>query len=554
MSQQGQLTTAGSGGAVVETLTGNSGGPVGPDATFNINILGNNTTGINVVGMPGTNTLSIVGIQATTTQRGTVTLATNAETITGTDTSKVITPDDLNAKLGAQTLHGLPIGAGSTAALLWTAAPTNGQLLIGNTGNNPTLGNITSTGGTITITNGPGTINLDLAGGGIAIDQIFVDFSSGTGTNPVVPNAGGQISVTGAQVATGTVGTNVIRAASLVANSYTMQIQRSTAVAATDVTKNGVSHFNSTEFTVDGNGFVSLADSPYFSLTPYIVGPDIHSQYATIAAAIAAAVGAGASTASPANIYVKPKNGGYTENNTLSDGINIVGFGGQVYVTGKFSMTGNGTASLSNLYLTTNSDYIISLTGANSPQLNIYNCYFNCSNNTAILYSAAGGGAIFIYNSNGNLATSGIAYFNDSSVGKITFIGGFYQNQGGSSTASTNSGTTACQFYQMGEFGNAVTTSGSGILGVFQSNMSGALIVNGTTGADAITLSNINGGTSSALSIGAGATCQVTHTDAYSSNTNVITGAGTLIYAIISFSGSSSTVNTSTVTPLATLI
>lgn len=55
----------------VETLTGNSGGPVGPDASGNINVLGNNSSGINVVGMPGTNTLSIVGIAASTSQRGT---------------------------------------------------------------------------------------------------------------------------------------------------------------------------------------------------------------------------------------------------------------------------------------------------------------------------------------------------------------------------------------------------------------------------------------------------------------------------------------------------
>lgn len=258
MSQQGPASSVGSGAPIVETLTGNSGGAVPPDAAFNINVLGNNTTGINVVGMPGASTLTIVGIQATTTQRGTVTLATNAETLTGTDTSKVLTPDDLSAKLGAQTLHGLPIGAGSTAALVWTAAPTNGQLLIGNTGNNPSLGNITSTGGSITITNGPGTINLDLAGGGVAFDQIFVDAVTAPGVNPVVPTGTGQLTMRGGQVATGVVGTNVIRTASLNGSELTIQIQRSTAVAATDVTKNGVSHFDSARFTVDANGFVSL--------------------------------------------------------------------------------------------------------------------------------------------------------------------------------------------------------------------------------------------------------------------------------------------------------
>jgi hypothetical protein len=95
VSQSGLLSAITSGGAVLETLTGNSGGPVGPDAGFNINILGNNTTGINVVGMPGTSTLSIVGLQATTSQRGTVTLATNAQAAARTNTQDVLTPSNV---------------------------------------------------------------------------------------------------------------------------------------------------------------------------------------------------------------------------------------------------------------------------------------------------------------------------------------------------------------------------------------------------------------------------------------------------------------------------
>lgn len=97
-----------------------------------------------------------------------------------------------------------------------------------------------------------------LAGGGGATTNIDVDAHTAPGTDPVVPNAG-NIIMTGAQVATGVVGTNVIRTNSLAANTVTIQIQRSTAVAATDITKNGVSHFNSGQFTVDANGFVSLA-------------------------------------------------------------------------------------------------------------------------------------------------------------------------------------------------------------------------------------------------------------------------------------------------------
>lgn len=59
MSQAGSLNGAGifPPGTVVQTLTGNSGGPVGPDGTNNINIEG--IGAIDVTGNPGTNTLEI---------------------------------------------------------------------------------------------------------------------------------------------------------------------------------------------------------------------------------------------------------------------------------------------------------------------------------------------------------------------------------------------------------------------------------------------------------------------------------------------------------------
>lgn len=92
-----------------------------------------------------------------------------------------------------------------------------------------------------------------------SVQNLTVDAFTAPGTNPVVPSGVGFVTITGAQVATGTVGANVLRTDSLAANSLTIEVQRSTSVAATDSTKNGVSHFNSVMFTVDGSGFVSLA-------------------------------------------------------------------------------------------------------------------------------------------------------------------------------------------------------------------------------------------------------------------------------------------------------
>lgn len=63
MSQAGNFNTSAiiPPGMIVETLTGNTGGPVGPNGANNINIVGDGTT-IQITGNPGTNTLTVVGL------------------------------------------------------------------------------------------------------------------------------------------------------------------------------------------------------------------------------------------------------------------------------------------------------------------------------------------------------------------------------------------------------------------------------------------------------------------------------------------------------------
>jgi hypothetical protein len=106
----------------VEELTGNSGGAVGPDGSNNINTVG--TGSITIVGNPGTNTLT--------------------------------------SQLTGLTNHSLLVGAG-TPTITSLGVAMNGQLPIGSAGANPVLANITSSGGTITVNNGPGTIDLEIA-------------------------------------------------------------------------------------------------------------------------------------------------------------------------------------------------------------------------------------------------------------------------------------------------------------------------------------------------------------------------------------------------------
>ena len=53
----------------------------------------------------------------------------------------------------------------SPTNLTSTAAPANGQVLIGSTGNAPVLGTLTA-GSNVTITNGPGSVTISATGGG----------------------------------------------------------------------------------------------------------------------------------------------------------------------------------------------------------------------------------------------------------------------------------------------------------------------------------------------------------------------------------------------------
>jgi hypothetical protein len=123
------------------------------------------------------------------------------------------------------------------------------------------LVNLTSTAGTIAITGGTNSINFDITGGGISVESFNVDAHTAPGTDPVLPTAGGQVTITGGQVPAGTTA-NVMQTNSLAANTFTIQVQRSQAVASSTIGDNGVSHFNSTQFAVDSNAFVSLFGGP----------------------------------------------------------------------------------------------------------------------------------------------------------------------------------------------------------------------------------------------------------------------------------------------------
>jgi hypothetical protein len=95
---------------------------------------------------------------------------------------------------------------------------------------------------------------VSLAGGGLAIDQIGVDFATAPGVTPVDPTALGLITVNGVAVAQQAI---PVRSHSIALNQLQIEVQRAASSAVSDVTSQGVASFDSAHFLVDGNGYVS---------------------------------------------------------------------------------------------------------------------------------------------------------------------------------------------------------------------------------------------------------------------------------------------------------
>lgn len=168
MSQAGITNVKGSGTSVVSTLTGNSGGAVAP-AGSNINTLG--TGSITIVGSPGTSTL--------TTQ------------------------------LTGLTNHSVLVGAGTPTITSLTPG-TNGQVLIGSTGADPVFNNLTSTGGSITFTTGPGTLNLEaVSSGAFAWNNVTGTSALMVKNNGYESNNAGLVTLTMPSVASSTFGDTI---------------------------------------------------------------------------------------------------------------------------------------------------------------------------------------------------------------------------------------------------------------------------------------------------------------------------------------------------------
>jgi len=241
------------------------------------------------------------------------------------------------------TDHGVILGQGSLENMVSTAAGTDGQLLIGGTSVDPAFADLTSIGGTINITAGSNTLNIDM--GGMVSTSVSVD-SGG----PAIP-VGGNLDLIG-QTST----------------DFTNPSGIETHVGAT-------------------------TDQVYFEnkrwLSEFIVDPSstvgLRGEFTTVQAAINAANSAGGGV-----VYIRE--GVYSENIILAADVSLIGVqanvGNKVQILGTITAEYTGRVDIENIFFeTTGASLFVSTSG--TPQLNMTNCFFSSTTGPVCLSSNA---------------------------------------------------------------------------------------------------------------------------------------------------------------------
>lgn len=278
-----------------------------------------------------------------------------------------------------------------------------------------------------------------------------------------------------------------------------------------------------------------------FSTYKWIVDPVAgQGTHTTIAAAVASA-SAGES------IWIRP--GTYTENFTMK-AITIAGDYGRVGIVGKVTVDTSISCVFEGISFTTNADYFLECTAA-SIVAQFRNCILNTTNSAGINNNNASS-TVYIDGCTGD--TGGVTAGLYTSIGPILITSSRFTNSGSNTSGTTSSSTTAIRNCA---FAFPVFTTGVGILSVTYSSWDTSVqnvpaITTAGTGSSTIIGGNFTTGTAACLSIGAGTTVTLVHGECNSTvvDTFALTGAGTLRYGFIAFTGSSTGHNVNVETAL----
>lgn len=252
-----------------------------------------------------------------------------------------------------------------------------------------------------------------------------------------------------------------------------------------------------------------------------------------------------------------------TENVTLTAGVNIAAWTGGTLntptITGTLTMTTAGTCNISGIRLASNGAEFLSVTGSAASIVNLINCYCTTAFDPGITFSSSSGSSeINFKHCYGDISASAKKFFAHSSSGVLRFTYSFIANSGASTTASTASaGILDVEFC---DFAFPITYSSSSVFSGIITSFLNCSLLNTTalttsgTGSISVNNSLVFSGSAAAISIGSGTVVPVMGSNINSTNaTAVITGAGTVKYSNLSFSGTGTIVNVTTQTASGTI-
>lgn len=277
----------------------------------------------------------------------------------------------------------------------------------------------------------------------------------------------------------------------------------------------------------------------------------------TIAAAITAA-------SAGDTIFIMPGTTGvYTENLTLKDGVDLVAFVGDgdnpnVTILGTATYSGTGNVTISGINFKTNGAAAVAYTSASgSPNLTFIHCNFISNwNGTAISVATNSATANIIFKDCTGDCIAGTStpfQHTSGSAGIIKFENCDFSNTVGSTTPITESSSATfiirnSYFKSQLSFSSICSLSMANCL-VDTSALNISSFTCSASGGVLATSSYFSSGSASAISI-TNNTTSIVSCAINSSNTNAISGGGTIQYGGLVFVGSSSNISTTTQVPL----
>jgi len=450
-----------------------------------------------------------------------------------------------DCKLQSAT-HVFSSGAAGTATLTTQRceiAITNGYLysMISWTGN-LNIDNCNSTGTQDGVINASATVNINNSNVGVGINNPTGLFGSITITNSTIGSnlllAGSATSIIRNSVVTQIIQTSGTNTLSI----YNSFLSGTTAVishfSASPITLSNVIINSSADPVITGSGTIVISNISFLNgknmasgivqnfdaatglLSPFIVG--LYGNFSTIQAAIDEANAIG----NPTTILIQP--GGYTEDLTLRNDINLEGIGdaSNITITGTHTPPASGKWSAQNIKFVNASSLLISGV-AGTADITLDNCL--CDIEGFIFDAGSWAGTLTLNNVNSSLSTNT----------------GIMANASGSTTVlATNSvfGPSASRintFYADADFNSCQMD------GIIRMGSSASLLakdchfketiqfLNSSTGN--LLNSFLDSGTASAISTESVGIVKLNNITINSSNANVITGSGAVTFGAVNY-------------------